>query len=444
LEEQHAKQRLEEELDVARRIQQSLLPRHLPEEGWFVVCGSSVSTYQVGGDYYDVVAVGPETWSLVVADVSGKGVSSALLASFLQGAFLSPTSATDIPEVLSRINTFLSDRSEHGKYATMFYSNLDSAGRLTYANAGHCAPLVVRMTGERRTGEIEKLEASSLPVGLLPETRFVPDCGDLAPGDRIVLHTDGVTEAQNYEGDFSESGVSPTPFRAPAARVAPNFMPRFKRRCSTSPRGPSRQTISRWLWWSIAAARDIPCAKTLVFATIYKSQTGEPCSPTGTPSLRREEQAVIDPGPAAELYIEATVVLSADVRFLPAMRHTIGSLTAILGWNDLESRAITLAVEEALTNKIRHAYGYRSEGRIQFQFRTEPGALVFQLTDQGEPPDPAKICARERDSLQPGGFGTHIMKDVMDQVVYRTTEEGNHVILTKHLPANTHTQEGQR
>jgi phosphoserine phosphatase RsbU/P len=197
LEEQRAKQRMEEELDVARRIQQSLLPRHLPEQGWFVVRGSSVSTYQVGGDYYDVVALGPEAWSMVVADVSGKGVSSALLASFLQGAFLSATASTDIPEVLARINTFLSDRSEHGKYATMFYSKLDSAGRLTYANAGHCAPLVLRATGE-----MEKLGATSLPVGLLAETQFVPDCRDLAPGDRIVLYTDGVTEAQNDEGDF--------------------------------------------------------------------------------------------------------------------------------------------------------------------------------------------------------------------------------------------------
>jgi len=197
IEEERAKQRIEEELDVARRIQHSLMPRHLPEQGWFVVCGSSESSHQVGGDYYDVVAIGPETWSLVVADVSGKGVSSALLASFLQGAFLSASSTTDIPEVLSRINTFLSDRSEHGKYATMFYSKLDSAGRLTYANAGHCAPLLVRITGQ-----IEKLESTSMPVGLVPGASFALEHRDLQPGDRIVLYTDGVTEAQNDAGEF--------------------------------------------------------------------------------------------------------------------------------------------------------------------------------------------------------------------------------------------------
>lgn len=197
IEEQRAKQRIEEELDVARRIQQSLMPRHLPQDGWFVVFGSSQSSHHVGGDYFDVSALGPETWSLVVADVAGKGVSSALLASFLQGAFLSATSTTDIAEVLERINAFLSDRSEHGKYATMFYSKLDASGCLTYANAGHCPPLLVR-----RSGEIETLEATAMPVGLVPGTSFKIEQRRLEPGDRIVLYTDGVTEAQNDAGEF--------------------------------------------------------------------------------------------------------------------------------------------------------------------------------------------------------------------------------------------------
>ncbi len=197
IEEERARQHIEEELDVARRIQQSLMPRHLPEDGWFVVRGSSEPSHQVGGDYYDVVAIGPDTWSLVIADVSGKGVSSALLASFLQGVFLSASCTTDIPEVLARINTFLSDRAEHGKYATMFYSKLDSAGRLTYANAGHCAPLLVRAAGQ-----IEKLAATSMPVGLVAGTPFLLDHRDLAPGARIVLYTDGITEAQNAAAEF--------------------------------------------------------------------------------------------------------------------------------------------------------------------------------------------------------------------------------------------------
>lgn len=197
IEEERARQRIEEELDMARRMQQSLLPRKLPAEGWFAVSGSSEPSHQVGGDYFDAAALGPETWSVVVADVSGKGVSSALLASFLQGAFLSAAGPADISEVLARINAFLCDRAEHGKYATIFYSALDASGRLTYANAGHCPPLLLRAGGA-----IERLESTSMPVGLMEATKFGLAHRDLESGDRIVLYTDGITDATNEAGEF--------------------------------------------------------------------------------------------------------------------------------------------------------------------------------------------------------------------------------------------------
>ena len=197
LEEERIKQRIEEELGVARRIQQSLLPRELPDSGWFRVCGSSQASHQVGGDYFDVVKVGPEMWSLVVADVSGKGVSSALLASFLQGAFLGAALGASIPEVFSRINDFMTERADHGKYATVFYATLDSAGRMIYSNAGHCAPLLVR-----RAGPIENLATTSMPLGLVANAPFeIREC-ELVAGDRVVLYSDGVTEAQNAAGEF--------------------------------------------------------------------------------------------------------------------------------------------------------------------------------------------------------------------------------------------------
>ena len=211
LEEERAKQRIEEELGVARRIQQSLLPRSLPETGWFRACGSSQATHEVGGDYFDVVCIGPDSWSMVVSDVAGKGVSSALLASFLQGAFLGAGGST-IPVVLSRINDFMSERAEHGKYATVFYATLTSAGRLTYSNCGHCAPMLVRRglasglpgkeTLSSKESVIENLPPTSMPVGLVPGAPFSEESCELAPGDRIVLYSDGVTEAQNHAEEF--------------------------------------------------------------------------------------------------------------------------------------------------------------------------------------------------------------------------------------------------
>jgi serine phosphatase RsbU (regulator of sigma subunit) len=198
LEEERIKQRIEEELGVARTIQQGLLPRSLPADGWFRVCGSSVASHQVGGDYYDVIPSGPHAWTAVVADVSGKGVSSALLAALLQGAFLAVSNSdAALHKRLERINAFLNERTAGEKYATVFYCLLERAGQLHYVNAGHCPPLIVR-----QAGGIESLGATAPPVGLIESAEFAVGETTLADGDKIVIYTDGVTEAQNLEGEF--------------------------------------------------------------------------------------------------------------------------------------------------------------------------------------------------------------------------------------------------
>ncbi len=198
LEEERAKQRMEEELKVAREIQQSLLPRSLPSAGWLRAAGSSVASAQVGGDYYDVIAVNERCWGAVVADVSGKGVSSALLAALLQGALIP---ASDHPAVLARrmgrLNTFLIERTEGEKYATVFYCLLNQDGRLNYVNAAHCPPIVVQPDGE--TAE---LEATGVPVGLIEGSSYELASRQLSPGDKLVIYTDGVTEAQDARAGF--------------------------------------------------------------------------------------------------------------------------------------------------------------------------------------------------------------------------------------------------
>ncbi len=199
LEEERAKQRMEEELSVARGIQQSLLPGALPVEGWFRACGGSEPSHQVGGDYYDVMRIAEEDlWAAVVADVSGKGVSSALLASLLQGAFLATSHRwEDMPERMRDINRFLNDRTGGEKYVTIFYCMLARDGTLDYVNAGHCAPLLVRASGA-----LERLEATGVPVGLMDATEFGAVRATLGPADKLVIYTDGVTEAQNRAGEF--------------------------------------------------------------------------------------------------------------------------------------------------------------------------------------------------------------------------------------------------
>jgi phosphoserine phosphatase RsbU/P len=198
LEEERLKQKMEEELAVARTIQQDLLPRELPREGWFRAAGSSKASHEVGGDYFDVIPVSASGWAAVVADVAGKGVSSALLASLLQGAFLTaPDDARGMRKSFERINRFLHERTEGGKYATIFQCLLESNGTLSYINAGHCAPLLLH-----EEGAIEALETTGPPAGLLAEATFDLEQRQLAPGDKIVIYSDGVTEAQNALGEF--------------------------------------------------------------------------------------------------------------------------------------------------------------------------------------------------------------------------------------------------
>ena len=198
LEEERAKQQMEEELRLARTIQQSLLPGKLPFDGWLRAAGSSVASKLVGGDYFDVIRVNPHCWSVVVADVSGKGVGSALLASLLQGALIT---ASEHPEALGRrlerLNSFLLDRTGGEKYATIFYALLDRDGRLSYVNAAQCPPLLVRPGGAQVA-----LESTGMPVGLIEPAEFAVAEQRLMPGDKVVLYSDGVTEAQNMAGEF--------------------------------------------------------------------------------------------------------------------------------------------------------------------------------------------------------------------------------------------------
>ena len=198
LEEERAKHQMEEELHLARTIQQSLLPGSLPSDGWISAAGSSVASREVGGDYYDVTKVTAECWAVVVADVSGKGVSSALLASLLQGALIT---ATDHPEAMvsrvERLNRFLLSRTGGEKYATLLYGLLSSDGSLHYVNAAHCPPLVVRPDGS-----MHELETTGMPVGLVETAEFPSAEYHLAPGDKLVIYSDGVTEAQDIASNF--------------------------------------------------------------------------------------------------------------------------------------------------------------------------------------------------------------------------------------------------
>jgi anti-sigma regulatory factor (Ser/Thr protein kinase) len=125
--------------------------------------------------------------------------------------------------------------------------------------------------------------------------------------------------------------------------------------------------------------------------------------------------------------------MPSDPRYLPVVRGVIGPLAAAIGWDESECGAITLAVDEALANIIRHAYHNRADGLIELECRESADGLEIAVLDKGDAPDKSKICARELGCDQPGGLGTHIIKKVMDTVSYEASPEGNRFVASKLL-----------
>lgn len=191
-------ERIQHELELASNIQQGLLPRKLPESNFFEVHAVTMPTRTVGGDYYDVIAVPGDRFGLTVADVSGKGLAAAMMASTLQGAFsVAAAGAPDHEELFRRINEFLCERTPPEMYATMFYGVLNRAGRLNFVTAGHPPPLLIRANGA-----IERLESANFPIGLIAGVSFSVDSARLDNGDGLVIYSDGVTEAQDINGEL--------------------------------------------------------------------------------------------------------------------------------------------------------------------------------------------------------------------------------------------------
>ena len=136
---------------------------------------------------------------------------------------------------------------------------------------------------------------------------------------------------------------------------------------------------------------------------------------------------------ATPRWIEMRFAMPSDPRYLPVVRGAVGSLAAAIGWEESECRAIALALDEALANVIRHAYHSRADGLIELECRESADGLEITLLDRGEAPDRSKICARELACDQPGGLGTHIIKQVMDRVSYEVRPEGNCFLASKRM-----------
>jgi phosphoserine phosphatase RsbU/P len=197
LERERERQRLEQEIGIARDIQQALLPRGLRDFAHLAVSGTNLPCLAVGGDYFDVFPLGKDRTAFLIADVSGKGLGAALLTTMLQGALSGLTLGSEAARVFSHLNRFLCEHTEVGRYATIFFGVLSQSGELDFINAGHPSPFLLR--GGKAS---EPFGDGSLPVGLIDEAEYTSARVQLQPDDTLVLFSDGVTEAADAGGEM--------------------------------------------------------------------------------------------------------------------------------------------------------------------------------------------------------------------------------------------------
>ena len=191
-----------EELKRAQEIQLGLLPKEIPQLADFAIAGAWAPARVVGGDYYDVIRLSKQKVALCIADVAGKGVSAALLMANVQAAVRAFGSEDAPPSLVCKhTNSALCANTAADKFVTMFYGVLDAAtSTLTYANAGHPPPILLR-----NGGRVIHLDTGGALLGVIPGWRYEDAVLQLQPGDLLVLFTDGITEAVRPDGqEFGE------------------------------------------------------------------------------------------------------------------------------------------------------------------------------------------------------------------------------------------------
>jgi sigma-B regulation protein RsbU (phosphoserine phosphatase) len=205
LEENIEKQRMENELSMARKVQEGLLPAVMPETPGLDVFGTSLSCLEVAGDYFDVINLDEDRTVLAIGDVSGKGAGAAMLMSNLQASIRTAVRiGSDLKQMIEQINDLIFDNTQAHQFITFFAGIYDRrTRRFDYVNAGHNPPLLVK-----KDGSLSMLESGGLILGAMSDMTYEQETVTLDRDDLLFLYTDGLSEAENPAGDmYDEESV---------------------------------------------------------------------------------------------------------------------------------------------------------------------------------------------------------------------------------------------
>ena len=380
------KERIAGELRLARDIQQSMIPKTFPgfpERDDVELFATLTPAREVGGDFYDFL-IHDDRLFFCIGDVTGKGVPAALLMTVMRSMFRTEARQTAVAadtsqaaDIVSRMNALLCDEQTSGYFVTLFVGVLHlTTGTLDYCNAGH----------ERPTLGGEPLDIRhNLPVGALPAWQYEGQQARLHAGDTLFLYTDGLSEAR----DSSER---------PLARC--NVLKMARQWAYLTP----RQLVERMADAARSHAGSAEQSDDITLLAI-RWQGGN------TLTLRTD---------------------GGDLHQLEAFVEAVGSRARL---SDYETPRLRLAVEEAVTNVIRHAHA----NSIRLDSEVRDGVLLVTLTDDGRPFDPTHApsvdTAVPADQRVEGGLGILFMRHMSDALVYKR-EEGRNVLTIKKMICN--------
>ena len=395
------RQRFEQELEVARLIQQNFLPKQLPElQGWQIAAYYRPAR-EVGGDFYDVIPLPDGRVGFVVGDVTDKGVPAALVMSATRSVLrASATRLKEPGEVLERVNEHLCPDMPEKMFVTCLYGVLDpETGVLRFANAGHDVPYVKTADG------VMELRARGMPLGLMPGMSYEQKEATLQPGDAVLLHSDGIVEAHDPNRDMFG-------------------FPRLKETVASGPTG--QELIDRVLSEIEAfTGPDSEQEDDITMVTLQRSAGASVLSA----SLPGEAGAT-EPSMNGQVLADFTLA-SKPGNEREAMARVADAIDG-LGIDPKRVERLQTAVAEATMNAMEHGNEYRDDRPVAIRVLRSSDRLRVLVTDHGgggalperETPDlEAKLEGRQT----PRGWGLFLIEKMVDEA-HVTSDESGHTL----------------
>jgi serine phosphatase RsbU (regulator of sigma subunit)/anti-sigma regulatory factor (Ser/Thr protein kinase) len=388
--EARTRERLEQELQVARLIQQNFLPKQLPVLPGWQVAAFYRPARAVGGDFYDFIELDDGTVAVLVGDVTDKGVPAALVMSATRALLRASAQRLVSPgSVLERVNEALCPDIPEKMFVTCLYGVLEpESGRFRYANAGHNVPYV------RSGGTVRELRATGMPLGLLPGMEYEEKEAVLAPGDTVLLHSDGLAEAHSV------------------AREMFGF-PRLK---SLVAGGARAEDLIDLLLDELQTFTGEAWEQEDDITLVTLQRTGDDVSPTVNGHRRALAEFEVASGPGNER--EAIARLAEAV--------------SGLGLDTARLERLKTAVAEATMNAMEHGNSYRSDLPVTIRVSASDEDLVIEIADHGgergipqsEVPNlEAKLAGEQT----PRGWGLFLIRNMVDEIE-TTTHGDEHVV----------------